>query len=822
MFDRLLGIDRGKIGDADYWDFRWGSMPALWLVVLVLVPTIIVLTYLVYRKEGRSASNGMKFFLGALRCLLILLALCIIFEPIIFVEREYPRESTVLVLVDESLSMGLVDPCADSEKKEEIAWATGISRKRGAALSAEQAGTVDSLKRIDIANRILRNDALFEEDGKKMDVLEKLARRFTIKSYTFAAALRPAPSLGHVELKDTSTSTAIGDSLMAAFNATRGHQLVAVVLVSDGCSNVGADPVFVAKLLAEQGKDVPVYTIAPGVPVEPRDIELIGLEAPEAVQARDFAIFDVTLKSTGLDGISVSVFLSEGEREVAEETVTLESGREQRVSLKYKPIRPGEYVCTVSVPVEPGEIVAENNRLSQLLKVVDEKTRVLFVDNFPRWEYRSLKNALIRDDTLDAWCFLQSADPDFSQETSRGLEPLLELPRTAQELYKYDVIIFGDVDPNGPGFSSVPGVAEEIQRNIVSFVEDIGGGFAMIAGKRDSPGRYRVTPMMKILPIVLEDGDYRTFEQAPNRPSFMLQVTPQGRDHPIMKLDSDPVRNLNLWQDPDGNGDGLPGMYWFYPVKRTKSGATALAVHPTEQNKYGHLPIIAVQPCGRGRSLFVSTDETWSWRFVVGDKYFYSFWREAIRFLRGGRLVGGKRFTVKTDKPKYGVGEVVKISARILDPDYKPLEDPSYPAHLSGPQAEHTEIQLKAVAGRPGAYEAEYKPESVGFHKLSVGADLFGEERDSGFASFAVQVPVKEYANPMLDRKTLESIATTTRGAFVELGDIQKLPDLITGRGATFAIEPKEDELWDSPLALLLFAIMITTEWIVRKRARLV
>lgn len=822
MFDKLLGLDRGKLGDAAEWGFRWANLPPLWFVVLVLIPVVIVFTFLVYRGEGGGASRRMKLFLGTLRALLIFLTLIILFEPILTVEREYPRESHIALLVDESLSMGLTDVVPDPEQKAELAWVTGITNKKKSRLSAAEEAETNSLRRIDIVNRALANTSLFEDAGRGVDLVTKLGKRFTVKFFTFSATAKPAALPPKVELKSTSTSTGIGDSLTAVLNAMRGHQLAAIVLISDGCSNVGTDPVAVSKLMGERGTAVPVYTVAPGVAGDPRDIELIDLEAPEVVQARDFVIFDVMLRSKGLDGESISLTLREAGKEVAEENVVLEEGKEQRVTLKYKPLYPGEYVCTVSTAVLPGEIVRENNELSHLLKVVDEKTRVLFVDNYPRWEYRKLKNALIRDHSVEAWCFLQSADPDFPQECTAGLEPLVELPRTMQELCKYDVIIFGDVDPYGRGFSSVPGVAEEIHRNIVLFVEEVGGGFAMIAGKRDSPERYRLTELMKLLPVVLDDHGLVAADATPRTESFRVKLTPQGRDHPMMKLDPDPQKNINLWEDPDGDGDGLPGIYWFYPVRRAKSSATVLAMHPKESNKYGNLPIIAVQPYGRGRTLFVATDETWSWCYIVGDKYFYTFWREAIRYLRGGKLVGSRRFNVKTDKPKYAIGESVKIIARILDREFKPLTDATFPANIAAPHAEEVRVEMKARPDRPGTYEAEFKPETVGFYKVVVGSEVFGDDRERGFASFAVHTPLREYENPMIDKKVLEAIAANTKGVFLPITEIQKLPDLITARGTTYAYEAKEDELWDSPLAILLVVGVITTEWIVRKRARLI
>ena len=41
---------------------------------------------------------------------------------------------------------------------------------------------------------------------------------------------------------------------------------------------------------------------------------------------------------------------------------------------------------------------------------------MLYVDGYPRWEYRYIKNEMIRDVTVNIACLLTSADPTFAQE----------------------------------------------------------------------------------------------------------------------------------------------------------------------------------------------------------------------------------------------------------------------------------------------------------------------------------------------------------------------------------------------------------------------
>ena len=90
-------------------------------------------------------------------------------------------------------------------------------------------------------------------------------------------------------------------------------------------------------------------------------------------------------------------------------------------------------------------------------------------------EYRYLKNALLREKTMDLSVLLTDADEQFVQE---GTDPIRRFPETPEELNRYDVVFFGDVDPRGRWLSTS-------QMNmLLDFIGNEGGGFALIAGER--------------------------------------------------------------------------------------------------------------------------------------------------------------------------------------------------------------------------------------------------------------------------------------------------------------------------------------------------
>ena len=123
------------------------------------------------------------------------------------------------------------------------------------------------------------------------------------------------------------------------------------------------------------------------------------------------------------------------------------SGR-MRVDFSHVLREPGQYVYTLkAAELERETDVEDNVRTSAVLKVVDEKVRVLLVAGLPSWDYQQVQRLLQRDPSIRLSCWLQSMDEERQQE---GDEPITDLPRTLAELGNYNVIIL--IDPNPEEF----------------------------------------------------------------------------------------------------------------------------------------------------------------------------------------------------------------------------------------------------------------------------------------------------------------------------------------------------------------------------------
>ena len=147
---------------------------------------------------------------------------------------------------------------------------------------------------------------------------------------------------------------------------------------------------------------------------------------------------------------------------VAEETIVFGKDGEQRVPLRLKTNVAGEFDLRVHVAARDDETDPGNNQASRRLRVVDDKIRVLFVEQAPRWDYRYLQAVLMRDRRVEVKTLLLEGDPSIAREEN---SPYLEkFPNTKKELFEYDVVVFGDVDPNRISTSQMENLNEFVSR----------------------------------------------------------------------------------------------------------------------------------------------------------------------------------------------------------------------------------------------------------------------------------------------------------------------------------------------------------------------
>ncbi|MFT7462767.1 MAG: putative membrane protein, partial [Pseudohongiellaceae bacterium] len=485
---------------------------------------------------------------------------------------------------------------------------------------------------------------------------------------------------------------------------------------------------------------------------------------------------------------------------------------EQLVRVSFVPEVEGDVDLRIVVAPLPGEADDVNNVDRRMLRVEPGRIKVLYIEGYPRYEYRFLMTSLLRVPNMEVQCFLTSASPDFIQESSAGVASLKSIPQSLDWLLEnYHVIILGDVHPQdlGKNYAAVLG-------NFKSFVEQ-GGGLLMLAGNRYAPREYRDTPLADILPVLIGDPETEARRVlAPGQPFRPVLARPRD-PHEIVSLDPDVDRNRALWEDEGG----LAPLTWYYPAAKLRSTAEALLTHPTDGNEHGPYVLLSTMYYPQGRTAFLASDETWRWRFRYLETYREPFWRGLIRYLALNRLRRSDyRFDLSSDLSSYSIGERIGLVARVRDDEFDALRTESFEVSYISPDGEQDVLSLSRevdgmfvgslLAGEPGPYRFWL-------------VDPNDPTQPRSPRIVTVTTPTLETDDAVLDELLLERIAARTGGRYAPLQDVSALLAVFQDPPRERPLdEPDREEIWAGFPQLSLLVLLLAGEWILRKRGNLV
>jgi hypothetical protein len=373
-------------------------------------------------------------------------------------------------------------------------------------------------------------------------------------------------------------------------------------------------------------------------------------------------------------------------------------------------------------------------------------------------------------------------------------------------------VILGDVNPFA--VSPDPGRCAEFLDSLREFVER-GGGLIMQAGEYDNPRNFLGTALEELIPVVLDSSGALAFEGDTSREVRPVLDDPLN-PHQIVRLRPEADKNRVLWEERGG----LRGFYWYFPVVRAKPGSRVLLRHPTDSGTHGRYPLLVTGYFPSGRTLFMAIDSTWMWRYRFGDRYHERFWRNAIRWVALGRLKSGdRRVRLESLRGTYDLDERITLEARVLDEDYRPSEEREQRAWLEGPDGDPRELSLGLVEGRSGLFRGTFEADRPGLYRAWIEVD--GQR--VAMTEFAVVLPSRENADPSPDPATMASLSSLTQGLSVSLAEVDRLAaDFPGNEERREPISSQLEDAWDNWGTLLLALLLLSVEWVLRKRYELI
>jgi hypothetical protein len=771
---------------------------------------LVALTVWSYRRFSPELSFLPRWGLILLRSILFALLLFLLVRPVLLVTVEEGVRRPLLVLLDTTQSMGLVDHRGHPEDLVRAAIAKGLVNPAGGLnqpVSGDQQNQVQALSRRDLLEGLAAN--------AKMNFWPRLYERSSLMFYGFGrkigelGELAP-PDKGKLKAEQSAAYfhaihyndnlTAIGDSLKELLDEERGQPSSGILLITDGANNTGSSPVEAAAIAKED--DMPLFIYGVGV-TSPQDIMVAGIDAPQVSNVKEKLTVTVHIRAQSMLGRKATIQLKANGKIVDEEPLEFRADGEQEVQLSYVPDAVGEADLEAYVPPLPEESVKDNNSATTKVRIADEKIKVLLVEEQPNWDFQYLVQMLTRDRRIKLKVDLIKGDPDASAEPN---SPFIDkLPDDKETLSSNDLVIIGDVDPADLGVARM--------KILSDWVSNLGGGILFQAGPQFDPNAYKGSPLEPILPVELQSKTADRYDEP-----VKLSLTPAG-ENSILTVSSDPQKNLATWGE-------FPGVHWTAWVGKARPGAKILLTDPTpaRSNEDGPMPVIAEQNYGRGTAIYVGFRETYRWRSHQGESYYTQIWGQMVQSLTSAHVIGASALTqLQTDRPSYFTGDKVRISGRIYQSGMVPVTDAEVPGILiftpkvepgQPTSAQTKELRLQALAGQPGEYRAEMTPSEAGSYSYSTARD------PKVVLKWEVDQPHVEMSDIAMNEKLLRAMAAAAGGHFLREEDLNGLPDLMASQSSG-AVTFKKIPLAFAPILLALIILVACAEWLWRRKLEL-
>jgi len=753
-----------------------------WLVfTAMLLGAFVWWSY--YRQEAhRPLPEGRKRLLAGLRLTLLAMIVLMLLRPVLALDLEERIRRTVVLVIDATRSMNIRDQRIDEVDRKRAEIGLGAITSLSQPLDPAREAEARQISRADLVKAVLGNGNLH--------LWEDLKRDFNVETFLFGQTAAPADEPGWLmDYRPASNTTAIGDSVRGVLDRERGQPLAGIVLMTDGGNNAGSPPTEAAEEAAREG--VPLYAYGVGI-TSPRDIIVSHLSAPAIAFAKDEMPVTVQVRGQGLSGQTGHLTLKMGDQEVASKEITF-TGGDEIVPLNFTPQAKGDYELTASIPPRGDETSKENNSASQRVRVIDDKIKVLYIEQAPRWEFRFLEQVLLRDRRIQPSFVLVDGDPSIAQ--GEGTPYLAKFPDEKEALFKYDMVIVGDVDPK---VFSADQLAE-----IGEFVSKFGGACLFIAGRNSMPDAYRGSVFEKMLPVELEP--YQVGANAEGR-AVHLALTPLGRGSEMLRLEPDEEANAALWAK-------LPPVYWDYKVARPKPAARVLVEDPDPAlaSHFGNMPVLATQQFGVGQVFYLGTDGLWRWRRNEGVDQYPVLWGQVVQGAALAHLLGSSKKTqLSVDKEEHNVGDPVTVYARLYNDSFLPIGDAQVAAQYTVGD-EQTPIMLRAVPDQPGMYRGDFVALKAGRYKVSTMAD------QKTTVEFSASEPQFELGETAMNEALLRQMASISGGRFFREEDLGELGKELNRKPETLHTS-RDVEVWASPFYFMLMCAVAATEWVLRKR----
>ena len=591
-------------------------------------------------------------------------------------------------------------------------------------------------------------------------------------------------------------------------DAKAAEAKTAIVLITDGQHNSGPSPLQTALVLGSQG--VPFFSVSLGASQQAADLAVIGLEHPDLVFQKDHVRGVLVVRDQMMPGKPFVAQISYQDEVLWQQQLETQNVAERRIEFDFEIDElvtklGAQFASDIkqhAVPLEfqasiaalPEESETDNNQRSMRLAAIVSSYKVLLLDGRSRWETRYLRNVFERDEQWSVNTVIAGPGTDHAALT-RGEEEG-QFPGKREQLFAYDLVIFGEVASEL--------FSEQDFQWLSEFVETRGGGIVFIDGQR---GRLRQLASTKLGSLIPVEWLNETISAKPTS----LQLTDKGSSESALRLSPDAEQNRRFWTE-------LPPPHSLVAVNALPGAEVLIEANVDGRQR----PAMVTRLFGSGRVVYLAFDESWRWRFKTADLWHQRAWNQLAKYVMPRPFaVSDEYVSLDTGSVRYDFGATVDVRARLLGLDGKPATNVSADALVWKDGRIVSTLSLTPDADVPGIYRGRVGALPEGEYEVSVRAAGYSEAALKARSRFVVLPPESgEMTQTSANETLLKQIAAVSGGHYLREEELFRLPELLSPLSSGRVVE-SDTQIWQSYWWFAAIVILLTAEWVLRKRAGL-
>ncbi|MDP6502916.1 MAG: hypothetical protein QF886_04840, partial [Planctomycetota bacterium] len=349
---RVFGIRDLDIAGAHQFSLTTTAGAITLILLGVLAISGLCVSVITYSRTTESIPSKWRWFFGLARAFVYVLLAIALSGLVIIVELSVDETERSLVIIDNSLSMGIQE---SGERRID-----GVKKSVEILLPALAGVRITDLRTLD-------DKRLTAEELKNLE-----------------------PSIDRTSL--TGILEKIGRDARA--------EVSEILFFTDGRDTARTDYGLAAAAL--KSRSIRLYPVIAGTQTEFSDLRIAAASATPYCRAFDQLVVRFKLHQRGCTGKKVKVEVVEAEETdkvlaASELTLTDDPVGQGSTLVMAPPRKSGDVHLVVRATQLDGEIVTRNNQVDLFTRIVSEPIKMLYIDNFPRAEFRHVKQSLDRD-----------------------------------------------------------------------------------------------------------------------------------------------------------------------------------------------------------------------------------------------------------------------------------------------------------------------------------------------------------------------------------------------------------------------------------------